>query len=197
MLTRERNKLSLYILCWKPSRSRTASDPWHQWRIPCPSSQQNWADWCCQTSKRKWSRCEAESRWSAGNPWRSDFWTLHFPGEDGQTSVCHSIQSSFNITSQADRISWHWWHKYHRFKAEWHKTTKFVFLSCTYHVSKVGHAKAVRLDAFISQDVVNQNILAVVEPDLLAMSLLWWRAVGPPCQSERGIVREGNRIGKL
>lgn len=41
-----------------------------------------------------------------------------------------------------------------------------------YHVSEVGHAKAVGLDALICHDVVHQHLFAVIEPDLLALSLL-------------------------
>lgn len=41
-----------------------------------------------------------------------------------------------------------------------------------YHVSKVGHAQAVGLDALVGHHVVHQHQSAVVEPDLLAVSLL-------------------------
>ncbi len=51
------------------------------------------------------------------------------------------------------------------------ETATFLF-SCAYHVSKVGHAKAVGLDALIGHDVVHQHQSAVAEPDLPAVSLL-------------------------
>lgn len=44
--------------------------------------------------------------------------------------------------------------------------------SYAYHVSKVGHAKAVGLDALIGHDIVNQHQSAVAEPDFLTVSLL-------------------------
>lgn len=68
--------------------------------------------------------------------------------------------------------------------------TVTLLFSGTYHVSKFSHAQAVRLDALISQDVVHQHQPAVVEPDLLALSFLCWRAIGPFCQSKREIIRK-------
>lgn len=47
-----------------------------------------------------------------------------------------------------------------------------ISVSCSYHVSKVGHAKTVGLDACVGQNVVHQHHSAVVEPDLPAVSLL-------------------------
>lgn len=49
---------------------------------------------------------------------------------------------------------------------------QMVTFPLAYHVSKVGHAKAVGLDTLIGHDVVHQHQFAVVEPGLLTLSLL-------------------------
>lgn len=56
--------------------------------------------------------------------------------------------------------------------------------TCAHHVSKFRHAHAVGLDALVGQDVVDQHQLTVVQPDLLAASLLGRGAVALRCQPE-------------
>lgn len=47
-----------------------------------------------------------------------------------------------------------------------------VRLLQTYQITKEVHAKAVGLDALVSHHVVHQHQLAVLEPDISAVSLL-------------------------
>lgn len=49
-----------------------------------------------------------------------------------------------------------------------------------HHVCKLSHAQAEGLDALVGHDVVHQHQFAVAEPDLPALGLLCWTAVGPP-----------------
>lgn len=149
------------VLCWRPSRSRIASDPWHQWRIPYPSSQQWWAAECPQPIGRKRSPDEARKCWRlSGSLEKWGFCTPHCPGQKEMVSlITESIQSALRCSRWVTKIA---------------ETS-----TCAYHVCKLSHAQTIGLDALVGQDVVHQHQFAVVEPDLHALGLLWWGSVGP------------------